>query len=139
MDRGVASLQALPKRFRLDNEPAGTRSSKPEVFSHAEGVAMSQSSFVALVTLFFSLPAPPLQPETWASRSKTPSVPDDASTFARRVWALTDLILEHHVAPPTRQEMLLAGVKALYGIPGSTRAVTQWEYERPTALPKSPA
>jgi carboxyl-terminal processing protease len=36
-----------------------------------------------------------------------------AGAFAHRLWTITDLILEHHVDPPTRQEMLLAGLKVL--------------------------
>ncbi len=32
---------------------------------------------------------------------------------ASRAWAVTDAVLAHHVDPPARQEMLLAGVKAM--------------------------
>jgi carboxyl-terminal processing protease len=37
-----------------------------------------------------------------------------AAALAGRLWALTDLVLEHHVDPPARQAMLLAAAKALY-------------------------
>jgi carboxyl-terminal processing protease len=33
--------------------------------------------------------------------------------FTRRLWAVTELVLDHHVDPPARQQMLLAGVKEL--------------------------
>ncbi len=33
--------------------------------------------------------------------------------LARRLWAVTELVLDHHVDPPARQQMLLAGVKEL--------------------------
>jgi carboxyl-terminal processing protease len=32
--------------------------------------------------------------------------------IARRIFAITDVVLEHHVEPATRQEMILAGLKA---------------------------
>src|SRR5437879_5061913 len=32
---------------------------------------------------------------------------------ASRAWAITDAVLTHHVDPPTRQEMLLAGIRAV--------------------------
>lgn len=35
--------------------------------------------------------------------------------FAHRVFLLTDLILEHHIDPPTRQEMILGGLRELFG------------------------
>jgi carboxyl-terminal processing protease len=31
---------------------------------------------------------------------------------ARQLWALTDLVLDNHIDPPSRQQMLLAGTKA---------------------------
>jgi carboxyl-terminal processing protease len=37
----------------------------------------------------------------------------DARPLARRVWQVTDLVLERHVDPPARQQMLLAGLNAL--------------------------
>src|SRR5262249_30086705 len=35
------------------------------------------------------------------------------TSLAQMLWARTDVILEHHVAAPSRPEMLLAAVKAL--------------------------
>lgn len=34
--------------------------------------------------------------------------------FAERMLLLTDLVLDHHVEPPTRQEMILMGARAAY-------------------------
>jgi len=42
------------------------------------------------------------------------SVSEEAATFASRTMALTDIVLEKHIDPPVRQQMLLGGVKALY-------------------------
>lgn len=41
-------------------------------------------------------------------------------TLGQRVWAVTDLVLDNHIAPPTRQEMLLAAVKNLLKEAGIT-------------------
>jgi carboxyl-terminal processing protease len=38
--------------------------------------------------------------------------------LAQRVQAITDAVLEHHIDPPARQQMILAGIKALYGAAG---------------------
>jgi hypothetical protein len=35
------------------------------------------------------------------------------SEAASRAWAITDVVLARHIDPPSRQEMLLAGVKAM--------------------------
>lgn len=51
--------------------------------------------------------------------------------FAHRVFVLTDLILEHHIDPPTRQEMILGGIRRLLGAakhepqPGISRKVSE--------------
>src|SRR5262245_35409510 len=38
---------------------------------------------------------------------------ESAADSARNVLAITDLVLERHIDPPTRQQMILAGAKAL--------------------------
>jgi hypothetical protein len=47
-----------------------------------------------------------------------PARPADSGTpppdLAGRAWAITDVVLDRHVDPPTRQEMILAGLKALH-------------------------
>ncbi len=48
-----------------------------------------------------------------ASAHKTPA------ELAKRVVEITDAVLDHHVDPPTRQQMMLDGIKALYRKAGS--------------------
>jgi len=48
------------------------------------------------------------KPETVA-----PAKPDNRVAFARRVFAITDVVLQNHIDPPTRQEMIRGGFKAL--------------------------
>jgi carboxyl-terminal processing protease len=40
--------------------------------------------------------------------------PAQLASFAEPLWGFTDLVLQHHVDPPTRQEMLLAATKAVF-------------------------
>ena len=47
---------------------------------------------------------PPRQPE-----AASPA----ASTAARRVQEITDVVLQNHIDPPARQQMVLSGIKAL--------------------------
>ena len=39
---------------------------------------------------------------------------DESTSFGSRILAITDVVLQNHIDPPTRQEMILAGTKALY-------------------------
>lgn len=57
-----------------------------------------------------------------AAESKSPSKAADIRTAANRpdvlaqsVYTLTDLVLKNHIDPPTRQEMILAGLKTILG------------------------
>jgi len=45
------------------------------------------------------------------SRAPSPKLPAD---FARRIGEITDAVLEHHIDPPARQQMILGGIKAVY-------------------------
>ena len=49
-----------------------------------------------------------------------PSAPDRKvpADLAKRVLEITDAVLEHHIDPPTRQQMVLGGIKALYRTAG---------------------
>ena len=38
--------------------------------------------------------------------------------LARRVQEVTDAVLEHHIDPPARQQMILSGIKTLYQTAG---------------------
>jgi hypothetical protein len=49
------------------------------------------------------------------------SAPDAPARLARRLWAVTDVILARHVDPPARQEMLLAALK---GVHAKTKVAT---------------
>jgi len=50
-----------------------------------------------------------------ARASSPPKLPAD---LVKRVVEISDIVLEHHVDPPTRQQMVLAGVKGLYRAAG---------------------
>jgi carboxyl-terminal processing protease len=39
---------------------------------------------------------------------------EPSAVLARRVWAVTEVVLDRHLEPPARQEMLLGGLRALY-------------------------
>jgi carboxyl-terminal processing protease len=46
-----------------------------------------------------------------AAEGKEPT--PQPESVARRLWTLTDVVLDNHIEPPTRQEMLLAAIKGL--------------------------
>src|SRR4051812_14332970 len=46
---------------------------------------------------------------------------DAPARLARRLWAVTDVILARHIDPPARQEMLLAALK---GVHAKTKVAT---------------
>lgn len=48
-------------------------------------------------------------------RSTTPAMPPD---LARRVQEVTDTVLEHHIDPPARQQMILSAIKAVHAAAG---------------------
>jgi C-terminal peptidase prc len=50
-----------------------------------------------------------------AERTSPPPAATNHDAFAHRVFLLTDLILENHIDPPTRQEMILGGFRGLLG------------------------
>ena len=47
----------------------------------------------------------------WAADDEVKDVDHESTSFA---LAVMDLVMQHHIDPPTRQEMILAGTKALY-------------------------
>jgi carboxyl-terminal processing protease len=59
--------------------------------------------------------AGPIEPRS--QEQAAPARP--AETFVKRLWAVCDLVLDHDVDPPTRQEMMLGGIKALLQKAGS--------------------
>jgi carboxyl-terminal processing protease len=44
----------------------------------------------------------------------------EPAAIARRAWVVTETVLDHDVAPPTRQEMLLGGIRSLLRGAGAT-------------------
>jgi len=56
-----------------------------------------------------------------APPAETSSTPRKAPTgLAARVWEITDVILDHHVDPPARQEMIHVAIKSVYDAAGLT-------------------
>ena len=59
-----------------------------------------------------------------AARAEEPSdlaqKPQERSAFARRLFEITDIILDHHLDPPTRQEMILCGAKSALASAGES-------------------
>jgi carboxyl-terminal processing protease len=69
---------------------------------------------IALATLGHSAPANADSPSLTPSASSSKLPPD----LAKRVAEVTDAVLENHIDPPARQQMILTGVKALYHTAG---------------------
>jgi carboxyl-terminal processing protease len=46
------------------------------------------------------------------------TAPQHSTEFARRITEITDVVLEHHLDPPTRQQMIASGFKSLYKAAG---------------------
>jgi C-terminal peptidase prc len=55
------------------------------------------------------LPASSCGAEPAAEKSRTPD-----PALVKRAWVITDVVLENHLEPCSRQEMILAGVRALF-------------------------
>lgn len=72
--------------------------------------------FAAVFLLVTPLAADPIA--AVQSNSLADEVPSEV--LACEAQAITDVVLEHHVDPPTRQEMWLAGVKAMLAEAGIT-------------------
>ncbi len=50
----------------------------------------------------------------FAASDDAENAQDESTSFASRILAITDVVLQKHIDPPTRQQMILAGTKALY-------------------------
>lgn len=55
-----------------------------------------------------------------AAAEPRPAAAPKAATLASRFLAVSNVVLEQHVDPPTRQQMLLEGMKALYRAAGKS-------------------
>ena len=53
-----------------------------------------------------------------SSQAKNKLSPTLAADVARRVMEITDAVLEHHIDPPARQQMILDGIEGLYQAAG---------------------
>src|SRR5262249_22468659 len=67
------------------------------VFSSGPGVAMA-----------VELPAKPND-----SRAQAKAASHDVGPLCRRLWTLTEVVLENHIDPPSRQEMFLAAARGI--------------------------
>jgi C-terminal peptidase prc len=73
-----------------------------------------RSGFRSLATVGFVLGTLLLEmPSSLKSAEQTadPEASLGRADFVKYVFAITDLVLDHHIDPPTRQEMILAGLK----------------------------
>ena len=72
---------------------------------------------LGLVLAIFGLTYPegvakPLD-EEGGKKSNPPANAPSWERLARHLWYLTDIVLDNHIEPPTRQEMLLGAAQAL--------------------------
>ncbi len=58
------------------------------------------------------------EPSQVAARTATAPTPAMPADLARRVEEVADVVLEHHIDPPARQQMILSGIKGLYRTAG---------------------
>jgi carboxyl-terminal processing protease len=76
---------------------------------------MMRSGFLSLLTAAFAGVSLADGPRPPSAPVPAPAMPAD---LARQVRELTDAVLEHHIDPPARQQMILAGIKALDRVAG---------------------
>ena len=51
--------------------------------------------------------------------AEPPAADGTVTAVAQRWWIISETILGHHIAPPTRQEMFLRGLRGLLKVTGS--------------------
>jgi C-terminal peptidase prc len=71
-------------------------------------------SFVAVGILLIPVLVGSTSSGRSAERAAAAQVPENREAFVHRVFTITDLVLERHIDPPTRQEMILSGIKAAF-------------------------
>jgi carboxyl-terminal processing protease len=81
-------------------------------FDRSETMRCGLRAFAAVGILLSALLAVPASDTLCADRAAATAGVDKREAYARRVWAIVDLVLAHHVDPPTRQDMILGGIKA---------------------------
>ncbi len=75
---------------------------------------MKRFPFIVYAWMIAAYPAAHAAPpdETSSTARKAPA------GLAARVWEITDVVLDHHVDPPTRQEMIVVGLRRIYAAAG---------------------
>ena len=58
------------------------------------------------------------QPAFADDRSPSPAAPKPPRELAARIGEITDAVLQYHIDPPARQQMILSSIKALYKASG---------------------
>lgn len=69
-------------------------------------------------SLLFALLTVAIVCSTTAKAASDPAATAMPGDLAPRVMAITDAVLEHHIDPPSRQQMILAGIKAAHEAAG---------------------
>jgi carboxyl-terminal processing protease len=73
---------------------------------------MVRRTFLLLATLAYAGPAP-------SGRAEGPAKPDEAAAAAHYLWGVMDVVLDHHIDPPARQQMCLGAVRGLLEAAGT--------------------
>jgi carboxyl-terminal processing protease len=80
---------------------------------------MGLIGLVAAGSAGIAVAAGPQSPPAGTANQTAPvPVPAMAPDVARHVQEITDVVLENHVDPPARQQMILSGIKVLYRVAG---------------------
>jgi carboxyl-terminal processing protease len=72
---------------------------------------MARSTFPALLAVLLAGSGALADPPLLVSRPAARRVPEG---LPARIWAITDTVLDNHFHPPTRQQMILAGLETVY-------------------------
>ena len=85
--------------------------------SHIRMASIGLVTFSLAACAGVALADGPQSPRTTAPTAPVPA-PAMPPDLARHVQEVTDTVLEHHIDPPARQQMILSGIKALYRAAG---------------------
>lgn len=79
------------------------------------GLTMLSAFTLAGVSRADDRPSTPSPTPAAATPAAAPKMPAD---LPRRVQEITDAVLDHHINPPARQQMILSGIRSLYRAAG---------------------
>jgi C-terminal processing protease CtpA/Prc len=79
---------------------------------------VNRSRFGALAWLIMLALTASAVPRPAAASEDPPSAQVDLAALAKQVQEVTDAVLDHHIDPPPRQQMILDGIKAVYEAAG---------------------